>query len=337
MSILVTGGAGYIGSHTCIEMLEAGFDVIVIDNLDNSNEESLKRVEKITGKTVKFYKEDVRDEQALEKIFSENKIEAVIHFAGLKAVGESVREPIMYYDNNLISTIRLIQVMTRHNVKKIVFSSSATVYGVATEMPLKEGMPLGAINPYGRTKYFIEEILRDLYVADSDWSIALLRYFNPIGAHKSGLIGEDPKGIPNNLMPYISQVAVGKLEKLHVFGDDYNTVDGTGVRDYIHVVDLAAGHVKAIEWALDNIGCEAFNLGTGNGTSVLQLRQAFIDASGVDVPYVIDPRRPGDPDEVYAYPDKAEKILGWKAKFGIKEMCEDTWRWQSNNPKGYDE
>ena len=335
MSILVTGGAGYIGSHTCIEMLEAGFDVIVIDNLDNSSDESLKRVEKITGKKVKFYKEDVRDEQALEKIFAENKIEAVIHFAGLKAVGESVREPIMYYDNNLISTIRLIQVMTRHNVKKLVFSSSATVYGVATEMPLKEGMPLGAINPYGRTKYFIEEILRDLYVADSEWSIALLRYFNPIGAHKSGLIGEDPKGIPNNLMPYISQVAVGKLEKLHVFGNDYNTVDGTGVRDYIHVVDLAAGHVKAIEWALGNIGCEAFNLGTGNGTSVLQLRQAFIDASGEEVPFVIDPRRPGDPDEVYAYPEKAEKILGWKAKFGIKEMCEDTWRWQSNNPEGY--
>ena len=337
MSILVTGGAGYIGSHTCIEMLEAGFDVIVIDNLDNSSDESLKRVEKITGKKVKFYKEDVRDEQALEKIFTENKIEAVIHFAGLKAVGESVREPIMYYDNNLISTIRLIQVMTRHNVKKLVFSSSATVYGVATEMPLKEGMPLGAINPYGRTKYFIEEILRDLYVADSEWSIALLRYFNPIGAHKSGLIGEDPKGIPNNLMPYISQVAVGKLEKLHVFGNDYNTVDGTGVRDYIHVVDLAAGHVKAIEWALGNIGCEAFNLGTGNGTSVLQLRQAFIDASGEEVPFVIDPRRPGDPDEVYAYPEKAEKILGWKAKFGIKEMCEDTWRWQSNNPNGYEE
>ncbi len=335
MSILVTGGAGYIGSHTCIEMLESGFDVIVVDNLDNSSDESLKRVEKITGKTVKFYEEDVRDEQALEKIFTENNIEAVIHFAGLKAVGESVREPIMYYDNNLISTIRLIQVMTRHNVKKLVFSSSATVYGVATEMPLKEGMPLGAINPYGRTKYFIEEILRDLYVADSEWSIALLRYFNPIGAHKSGLIGEDPKGIPNNLMPYISQVAVGKLEKLHVFGNDYNTVDGTGVRDYIHVVDLAQGHVKAIEWALGNIGCEAFNLGTGNGTSVLQLRDAFVAASGIDVPYVIDPRRPGDPDEVYAQPEKAEKVLGWKAKFGIKEMCEDTWRWQSNNPEGY--
>ena len=336
MSILVTGGAGYIGSHTCIEMQNAGYDVIVIDNLDNSSDESLKRVEKITGKPVKFYKEDVRDREALKKIFTENKIEAVIHFAGLKAVGESVREPMMYYNNNLISTIALIETMNEFGVKKIVFSSSATVYGVATEMPLVEGMPLGAINPYGRTKYFIEEILRDLYVADKDWCIALLRYFNPIGAHKSGLIGEDPKGIPNNLMPYISQVAVGKLEKLHVFGNDYNTVDGTGVRDYIHVVDLAQGHVKAIDWALENTGCEPFNLGTGNGTSVLQLRDAFVEASGIDVPYVIDPRRPGDPDEVYANAEKAKNILGWEAKFGIKEMCEDTWRWQSGNPKGYE-
>ncbi len=336
MSILVTGGAGYIGSHTCIEMQNAGYDVIVIDNLDNSSEESLKRVEKITGKPVKFYKEDVRDKEALRKIFTENKIEAVIHFAGLKAVGESVREPIMYYDNNLISTINLLEVMNEFDVKKIVFSSSATVYGVATEMPLTEGMPLGAINPYGRTKYFIEEILRDLFVADDSWCIALLRYFNPIGAHKSGLIGEDPKGIPNNLMPYISQVAVGKLEKLHVFGNDYNTVDGTGVRDYIHVVDLAQGHVKAVDWALENKGCEAFNLGTGNGTSVLQLRDAFVKSSGIDVPYVIDPRRPGDPDEVYANAQKAKEVLGWEAKFGIEEMCEDTWRWQSGNPKGYE-
>lgn len=336
MSILVTGGAGYIGSHTCIEMQNAGYDVIVIDNLDNSSDESLKRVEKITGKPVKFYKEDVRDREALKKIFTENNIEAVIHFAGLKAVGESVREPMMYYNNNLISTIALIETMNEFGVKKIVFSSSATVYGVATEMPLVEGMPLGAINPYGRTKYFIEEILRDLYVADNEWCIALLRYFNPIGAHKSGLIGEDPKGIPNNLMPYISQVAVGKLEKLHVFGNDYNTVDGTGVRDYIHVVDLAQGHVKAIDWALENTGCEPFNLGTGNGTSVLQLRDAFVEASGIDVPYVIDPRRPGDPDEVYANAEKAKNILGWEAKFGIKEMCEDTWRWQSGNPKGYE-
>lgn len=337
MSILITGGAGYIGSHTCIEMQNAGYDVVVVDNLDNSSSESLKRVSSITGKQIKFYKEDVRDKQALSKIFTENKIEAVIHFAGLKAVGESVREPLMYYDNNLISTISLLEVMAEFGVKKIVFSSSATVYGVATEMPLREGMPLGAINPYGRTKYFIEEILNDLYVADKEWCIALLRYFNPIGAHKSGLIGEDPKGIPNNLMPYISQVAVGKLEKLHVFGNDYKTVDGTGVRDYIHVVDLAVGHVKAIDWALKNTGCEPFNLGTGNGTSVLQLKDAFQKASGIEIPYTIDPRRPGDPDEVYANAEKAEKILGWTAKYGIAEMCEDTWRWQKNNPNGYEQ
>lgn len=336
MAILVTGGAGYIGSHTCIEMLGAGYDVVVIDNLDNSSSESLERVQKIAGRTLKFYEKDVRDREALREIFKENDIEAVIHFAGLKAVGESVREPIKYYSNNLESTLTLIEVMTEFDVKKIVFSSSATVYGVAKEMPLREGMPIGAINPYGRTKLFIEEILRDLYVADNDWSIALLRYFNPIGAHESGLIGEDPKGIPNNLMPYISQVAVGKLEKLHVFGNDYNTVDGTGVRDYIHVVDLADGHVKAVAWALKNQGCEEINLGTGNGTSVLQLRDAFVKASGIDVPYVIDPRRPGDPDEVYADASKAESLLGWKAKRGIDEMCADTWRWQNNNPNGYD-
>lgn len=336
MAILVTGGAGYIGSHTCVEMQNAGYDVVVADNLDNSSSESLKRVEKITGKAVKFYKTDVRDKEALRKIFNENSIEAVIHFAGLKAVGESVQKPIMYYDNNLINTITLLEVMNEFGVKKIVFSSSATVYGVATQMPLKEGMPLGAINPYGRTKLFIEDILRDLYIADNEWTIALLRYFNPIGAHKSGTIGEDPKGIPNNLMPYISQVAVGKLEKLHVFGNDYKTVDGTGVRDYIHVVDLAVGHVKAIEWALKNKGCEPFNLGTGNGTSVLQLRNAFIKATGVDVPYVIDPRRPGDPDEVYADASKANTVLGWKAEHSVEEMCEDTWRWQKNNPNGYE-
>lgn len=335
MAILITGGAGFIGSHTCIEMLNAGKDIVVIDNLDNSSSVSLERVEKITGKKVRFYENDVCDKSALRKIFKEENIEAVIHFAGLKAVGESVREPIRYYQNNLESTISLIEVMTEFNVKKIVFSSSATVYGVAKTMPLKEGMPTGAINPYGRTKLFIEEILKDLYVADKDWSIALLRYFNPIGAHKSGLIGEDPKGIPNNLMPYISQVAVGKLEKLHVFGNDYNTVDGTGVRDYIHVVDLAKGHVKAIDWAINNKGCEAINLGTGNGVSVLQLRDAFVKATGVEIPYVIDPRRPGDPDEVYADSSKAEKLLGWKAELGIEEMCEDTWRWQKNNPNGY--
>ena len=335
MSVLVTGGAGYIGSHTCVEMLDAGYDVVVVDNLDNSSKESLNRVEKITGKKVKFYENDVRDKKGLRKIFSENKIEAVIHFAGLKAVGESVKKPMMYYSNNIDSTLVLIDVMNEFGVKKIVFSSSATVYGVAKEMPLKEGMPTGAINPYGRTKLFIEEILRDLYVSDNEWSIALLRYFNPIGAHKSGIIGEDPKGIPNNLMPYIAQVAVGKLEKLHVFGNDYKTVDGTGVRDYIHVVDLAKGHVKAVGYVLENKGCEAINLGTGNGTSVLELRDAFVKASGVDIPYVIDPRRPGDPDEVYADANKAKELLGWTAELGVDEMCEDTWRWQSRNPNGY--
>ncbi len=337
MAILTTGGAGYIGSHTCIELIKAGYDVVVVDNLDNSSEKSLERVEKIVGKKIKFYKEDVRDREAMRKIFTENNIEAVIHFAGLKAVGESVAKPIEYYDNNLISTLVLLEVMREFDCKKIVFSSSATVYGVAKEMPLTEDMPLGAINPYGRTKYFIEEMLRDVYVSDNSWSIALLRYFNPIGAHESGTIGEDPKGIPNNLMPYIAQVAVGRLEKLHVFGNDYNTVDGTGVRDYIHVVDLADGHVKAVDWALKNEGCEAINLGTGNGISVLQLRDAFVKASGAEVPYVIDPRRPGDPDEVYANAKKAKDILGWEAKRNVDDMCKDSWNWQSNNPNGYNE
>ncbi len=337
MAILVTGGAGYIGSHTCVELLNSGLDVVVADNLYNSSELSLERVKKITGKDLKFYNCDVCDRAALRKIFSENKIDAVIHFAGLKAVGESVRKPVDYYENNLLSTISLIRVMTEAGCKKFVFSSSATVYGVAKEMPLKEGMPTGAINPYGRTKLFIEDILRDLYVSDNTWSIALLRYFNPIGAHASGTIGEDPKGIPNNLMPYIAQVAVGRLEKLHVFGNDYNTPDGTGVRDYIHVVDLAKGHVKAVDWVLKNEKCEEINLGTGRGTSVLELRAAFEKASGVEIPYVIDPRRPGDPDEVYADAEKAKKLLGWEAELGIDKMCEDTWRWQKNNPNGYEE
>ncbi len=337
MAILTTGGAGYIGSHTCIELTKAGYDVIVVDNLDNSSEKSLERVEKIVGKKIKFYKEDVRDREAMRRIFTENKIDAVIHFAGLKAVGESVAKPIEYYDNNLISTLVLLEVMREFDCKKIVFSSSATVYGVAKEMPLTEDMPLGAINPYGRTKYFIEEMLRDVYVSDNTWSIALLRYFNPIGAHESGTIGEDPKGIPNNLMPYIAQVAVGRLPKLNVFGNDYNTVDGTGVRDYIHVVDLAEGHVKAVDWALKNEGCEAINLGTGNGISVLQLRDAFVKASGAEVPYVIAPRRPGDPDEVYANANKAKELLGWEAKKDVDDMCRDSWNWQSNNPNGYGE
>ncbi len=335
MAILVTGGAGYIGSHTCVELLNKGLEVVVIDNLDNSSAEALARVEKITGKKVTFYEKDVRDENALKEIFSKEKIEAVIHFAGLKAVGESVAKPVLYYDNNLISTLRLLEVMAEFGVKKIVFSSSATVYGTSKDMPIKEQSELGAINPYGRTKLFIEEMLRDLFVADNTWSIALLRYFNPIGAHESGTIGEDPKGIPNNLMPYISQVAVGKLEKLNVFGDDYNTPDGTGVRDYIHVVDLAKGHVCAIDWVLGNFGCEAFNLGTGNGISVLELKNAFEKASGVTIPFVIAPRRPGDLDAVYANPQKAKEVLGWQANLNVDDMCKDTWRWQKNNPDGY--
>ena len=337
MAILTTGGAGYIGSHTCIELVNAGYEVVVVDNLDNSSEKSLERVEKIVGKKIKFYKEDVRNREVLKKIFAENNIEAVIHFAGLKAVGESVAKPIEYYDNNLVSTLVLLEVMREAGCKKIVFSSSATVYGVAKEMPLTEDMPLGAINPYGRTKYFIEEMLRDVYVSDNSWSIVLLRYFNPIGAHESGAIGEDPKGIPNNLMPYIAQVAVGRLPKLHVFGNDYNTVDGTGVRDYIHVVDLAEGHVKAVDWALKNEGCEAINLGTGNGISVLELREAFVKASGAEVPFVIDPRRPGDPDEVYADASKAKRLLGWSAKKNVDDMCKDSWNWQKGNPNGYNE
>ena len=335
MSVLITGGAGYIGSHTCVEMLNSGKEVVVVDNLYNSNIESIKRVEKITGKKIKFYEEDVRNTEGMRKIFKENQIDAVIHFAGLKAVGESVEKPLEYYENNIVSTIVLCNVMREFKVKKIVFSSSATVYGLSKEMPLIETMPLGAINPYGRTKLFIEDILRDLYVSDNTWSIALLRYFNPIGAHESGIIGEDPKGIPNNLMPYISQVAVGRLPFLRVFGNDYNTVDGTGVRDYIHVVDLADGHVKAIDWVMNNIGCEAFNLGTGYGCSVLQLKDAFERASGIEIPYKIVERRPGDPDEVYANADKAKNILGWTAKRNIDDMCRDTWNWQKNNPEGY--
>ena len=337
MAILITGGAGYIGSHTCIELVKSGRDVVIIDNLRNSKKEAVKRIEKILGKPVKFYEGDVRDRELLKKIFTENKIEAAIHFAGLKAVGESAQIPLEYYENNLDSTFVLCDVMKEFGVKKIVFSSSATVYGLSKTMPLVETMPLGAINPYGRTKLFIEYILRDIYNADNDWCVALLRYFNPIGAHESGLIGEDPKGIPNNLMPYISQVAVGRLEKLRVFGNDYNTPDGTGVRDYIHVVDLAVGHVKAVDWVLENKGCEAINLGTGNGCSVLQLREAFEKASGIKIPYEIVGRRPGDPDEVYANADKAKKLLGWEATKTIDDMCRDTWRWQKNNPNGYGE
>ncbi len=335
MQILLTGGAGYIGSHTCVELLNSGYDVVVADNLSNSNVESLKRVKQITGKDVKFYKADILDKKAMRKIFKKNKIEVVIHFAGLKAVGESNQIPLKYYENNISGTVALCEVMNEFGCKKMVFSSSATVYGVAEKMPLTEDMPLGAINPYGRTKLFIEDILRDLCKSDNEWSVALLRYFNPIGAHESGLIGEDPKGIPNNLMPYVSQVAVGRLKELSVFGNDYDTVDGTGVRDYIHVVDLARGHVKAVDYVAGTLGCEAINLGTGNGVSVLQLVEAFKKASGVDVPYKIVERREGDPAKVYANADKAKNLLHWEAEFGIEQMCKDSWNWQSNNPNGY--
>lgn len=336
MSILITGGAGYIGSHTCVELLEYGYDCIVIDNLSNSSKEAVARMENITGKKIKFYEADVRDKKALSEIFRDNDIDAVIHFAGYKAVGESVEKPLMYYENNLTNTIVLLEVMKEYNVNRIVFSSSATVYGSDNKAPFNETMPVSAINPYGRTKLFIEEMLRDVYASDNNWSVALLRYFNPVGAHKSGLIGEAPKGIPNNLMPYISQVAVGKRTHLNVFGDDYNTSDGTGSRDYIHVVDLAKGHVKAIEWVISNKGCEAFNLGTGKGTTVLELRQAFVDATGVDVPFKIAPRRAGDCDEIYASADKAKSKLNWSAELSIEDMCKDTWNWQKNNPNGYD-
>ena len=334
MKVLITGGTGYIGSHTCVELINSGHDVVIVDNLYNSKKEVVNRIEKITGVRPAFYENDVRDRAALDKIFKTEKPQAVIHFAGLKAVGESVQKPLMYYDNNLISTIVLCEVMKENGVKNFVFSSSATVYGVSEKMPLTEDMPLGAINPYGRTKLFIEEILRDIS-KDNSFNTVLLRYFNPIGAHQSGLIGEDPLGIPNNLMPYIAQVAVGRLEKLSVFGNDYPTPDGTGVRDYIHVCDLAIGHVKAVEYADKHPGCEAINLGTGKGTSVLELKDAFEKASGVKIPFVIAPRRAGDPATVYANAQKAEKLLGFVAKYSIDDMCADTWRWQRNNPKGY--
>ena len=337
MAILITGGAGFIGSHTCVEMLQAGYDAVVADNLSNSSVRAIERIEEITGKSVAFYEIDICDKSALKKVFDENNIQAVIHFAGYKAVGESVKKPLMYYENNIVNTLVLLDVMKEYNVKKAVFSSSATVYGTENTMPLYENMPLSAINPYGRTKLFIEEIFRDLYISDPTWSIALLRYFNPVGAHPSGLIGESPKGIPNNLMPYISQVAVGKLQQLNVFGNDYNTADGTGSRDYIHVVDLAKGHVKAIAWVIENTGCEAFNLGTGKGTTVLELRNAFVEANNVDIPFVIAPRRAGDCDVLFACADKAKSVLGWKAELTIQDMCRDTWNWQSKNPNGYED
>lgn len=335
MKILVTGGSGYIGSHTVLELLEAGYETVVLDNLCNSSEESLKRVEKITGKKAAFYKADIRDQAAMDKIFAKEKPEAVIHFAGLKAVGESVQKPLMYYDNNIAGTVTLLNAMKEHGCKKIVFSSSATVYGKPASVPIREDFPLSVTNPYGRTKLMIEEILGDVYTADNSWDIILLRYFNPIGAHESGLIGEDPEGIPNNLLPYVAKVAVGRLEKVNVFGNDYDTPDGTGVRDYIHVVDLARGHVKAIEKIAQNPGLKIYNLGTGNGYSVLDIIHAFSKACGHDIPYVIGPRRAGDIDMCYADPQKAYEELNWKAEYDLNKMCEDTWRWQSHNPDGY--
>lgn len=337
MSILVTGGTGYIGSHTCVELLDAGYDIIVVDSFANSKPEALKRVKEITGKDFKFYELDLLDREALEKVFEENNIEAVIHFAGLKAVGESVEIPLHYYHNNITGTLILAEVMQKYKVHKMVFSSSATVYGMPKQVPISEDFPLQATNPYGRTKLMIEEILKDLYISNHDWSIALLRYFNPIGAHESGRIGEDPNGIPNNLMPYITQVAVGKLKELSVFGSDYPTVDGTGVRDYIHVVDLAKGHLKALEKVMSSNGVEAYNLGTGKGYSVLEMVRAFEEASGRAVPYRLTERRPGDIAECYADPSKAKNELGWEAEKGIEEMCKDSWRWQSSNPEGYTE
>ena len=334
-TILVTGGAGYIGSHTCLELLNKGYAVVVVDNLDNSSREALNRVEAITGQAIDFYPVDVCDHAALRGVFQKHAIDAVIHFAGLKAVGESVAQPLRYYRNNLDSTLTLCEVMAEFDVNQFVFSSSATVYGLPERVPITEDFPTWCTNPYGWTKLMNEQILRDVQAANSSWSIVLLRYFNPIGAHESGRIGEDPSGIPNNLMPFIAQVAVGRRDKLHVFGDDYPTVDGTGVRDYIHVVDLAIGHIRALEYAATHTGTEAINLGTGQGYSVLQMVRAFEQATGRVVPYQIDPRRPGDVALCYADPAKARELLGWQAMRDLETMCRDTWRWQSQNPDGY--
>lgn len=335
MAILVTGGTGYIGSHTVVELLDSGYEVVIVDNFYNSKPEVLNRIQDITGKDFKFYEIDIRDQEALDKVFSENQIEAVIHFAGLKAVGESVEIPITYYHNNITGTLMLCEVMQKHGVKKIVFSSSATVYGMDNKPPYTEDMPTSATNPYGRTKLMIEEILKDIYVSDNSWGISILRYFNPIGAHASGKIGEDPNGIPNNLLPYITQVACGKREKLYVFGDDYDTNDGTGVRDYIHVVDLAQAHIKALEKILSNTGVEIYNLGTGVGYSVLDVINTFARVNQVEVPYVITDRRPGDVATSFADPSKAFKELGWKVAKNLEDMCRDSWNWQKNNPDGY--
>ena len=336
MRILVTGGAGFIGSHTCVELLDAGYEVTVIDNLYNSSEKAIERVKQISGKDLDFVEGDILDKDCLDRIFESQKIEAVIHFAGLKAVGESVRMPVEYYSNNITGTLTLIRSMREHGCKNIIFSSSATVYGDPAFVPITEECPKGTCtNPYGWTKWMLEQILTDVNTSDPEWNVILLRYFNPIGAHPSGMIGEDPKGIPNNLVPYIAQVAIGKLEKLNVFGDDYDTPDGTGVRDYIHVVDLARGHVNAIRKLEDKEGVSVFNLGTGHGYSVLQVVDAFGKACGHDIPYVIQPRRAGDISTCYCDPSKAARELDWTAQYGIEEMCRDSWNWQSRNPNGY--
>ena len=335
MQILITGGAGYIGSHACVELLEAGYEIVVVDNFVNSKPAVLKRIEEITGRRFRFYKVDIRDREGLRKVFDENKIGAVVHFAGLKAVGESVAYPLAYYHNNVAGTIVLCQVMQEYGVKKMVFSSSATVYGHPDKVPIKEDFPLKPVNPYGRTKFMIEEILKDVYEADNTWGISLLRYFNPVGAHPSGRIGEDPNGIPNNLMPYITQVAVGKREKLNVFGGDYPTPDGTGVRNYIHVVDLAKGHLLALEKVIRERGVSVYNLGTGRGYSVLEVVKAFAKVNGIKIPYVITERRPGDIAVCYADTEKAYRELGFKAERNLEDMCRDAWNWQKRNPEGY--
>ena len=335
MAVLVTGGAGYIGSHTCVQLLEAGYDIVVLDNLSNSKLEAVSRISSISGKSFKFIKGDILDSELLDEVFCSHSIDSVIHFAGLKAVAESVAKPLLYYHNNISGSIALFEAMQRHNVKNIVFSSSATVYGMTDKMPINEDAALSPINPYGRTKLMIEEILRDVHTSDNSWNIILLRYFNPVGAHPSGQIGEDPNGIPNNLMPYISQVAVGKLKELNVFGNDYPTPDGTGIRDYIHVMDLADGHLKALEKLKDTPGAVAYNLGTGKGTSVFEMIDAFSKASGREIPFRVAARRPGDAPECYADPSKAKKELGWAARRDINEMCRDAWNWQFQYPEGY--
>ena len=338
MSILVTGGAGYIGSHTCVELLNAGYDIVVVDNFYNSKRESLNRVAELAGKQFAFYECDIRDEKGLSHVFEKENIEAVIHFAGLKAVGESCSKPLEYYENNVGGTITLCRVMREYGCKKIVFSSSATVYGMNNVSPLTETMPTGGTtNPYGTTKYMIELILQDLYKSDNEWSVSLLRYFNPIGAHESGRIGENPNGIPNNLMPYVSQVAIGKLPKLNVYGNDYDTHDGTGVRDYIHVVDLALGHIKALDRALNQAGLDIYNLGTGTGYSVLDIVNTFERVNEIKIPYEIVGRRPGDIATCYSDPSKAAQELGWKAERNLEDMCRDTWRWQKMNPNGFED